>query len=653
MITLSKITLKNACQHETLSLTPGSGLVAILGANGSGKSNVLRLIVYALTGAVDGTWGSQSDLQMDSAAVPGYVELHLQDADHTYRIRRYFLDAVKYPDEFQQDSDDPIYRRAKVNTKLTELFGIPLNLLSSLIWAKQELFDWLLCAPAALVKSFFSEVFDASILGDARNKVNAAVKSIYVAPDMTARLEATRSDIAQHRAAFDSDTAKCADVEVKLRAAEAVRDTLEARAASGMPYSLWHLELSRASSTLANLKRKLEEPETDTSAYVAELERIRALRMPLIEHRISVIHDYIELRSLELSEAKTAYATLSSELTGIKSDIASAGTGKCPFCHTDLGSPERVQALVAERYQVADLQTYIDTLTQSVANYTAVQSRLTQRCKRAKVLLSKLRNAYESLKATASELESCIHSAEVGKLRKEQALVSYAEAEANVQRLEASPHMSEEATAELDATRAYVGQLTSAYTEATAEASRHQALLTAAENLLVDLEKQQQIHDRSVLLRTVLQALADCFSAKRAQAAYIAKRMEALNELLMQRMHLTDLPFELFFDTEDCMFKYRTADGYVHPTGHLSGAQKKICAMVLQVCLYEHVNPNLDLLLLDEVDAALDPSNRIMLAGVLAALRRDSSGCIIVATRERETIEQCTTVVDITEKGEV
>ena len=63
MITLTHVKLKNFCQYDEFETDINTGLTAIVGRNGSGKTTLLRAIAYGLTGLVDGSWGTQSDLQ--------------------------------------------------------------------------------------------------------------------------------------------------------------------------------------------------------------------------------------------------------------------------------------------------------------------------------------------------------------------------------------------------------------------------------------------------------------------------------------------------------------------------------------------------------------------------------------------------------------
>lgn len=51
---IKRLHLKNWCQHEDLEVEFSTGLVGIVGKNGAGKSNVIRGLVFALTGYVTG-----------------------------------------------------------------------------------------------------------------------------------------------------------------------------------------------------------------------------------------------------------------------------------------------------------------------------------------------------------------------------------------------------------------------------------------------------------------------------------------------------------------------------------------------------------------------------------------------------------------------
>ena len=50
MITISKLTVENWCQHKYLSISFYRGANGVIGPNGIGKSNFINAILTALTG---------------------------------------------------------------------------------------------------------------------------------------------------------------------------------------------------------------------------------------------------------------------------------------------------------------------------------------------------------------------------------------------------------------------------------------------------------------------------------------------------------------------------------------------------------------------------------------------------------------------------
>ena len=79
MLTVTRLKLHNICQYDDIDIPIATGLMAVCGRNGSGKSTLLRGLMYGLTGLVDGSWGTQQNLQKDGAETPGYVVVSLKD----------------------------------------------------------------------------------------------------------------------------------------------------------------------------------------------------------------------------------------------------------------------------------------------------------------------------------------------------------------------------------------------------------------------------------------------------------------------------------------------------------------------------------------------------------------------------------------------
>ena len=83
---LRKLELTNWCQHESLTMDIANGLTGIVGPNGKGKSNIIRALVYALTGLYSG----RREDYLRYGADKGSVAMEfLSESDSTlYRVER-------------------------------------------------------------------------------------------------------------------------------------------------------------------------------------------------------------------------------------------------------------------------------------------------------------------------------------------------------------------------------------------------------------------------------------------------------------------------------------------------------------------------------------------------------------------------------------
>lgn len=120
-----KLKLHNFCQHISREVPFQQGMTALLGANFSGKSNIFRGFVYALTGWCDPSWGTQTDLQKDDELTPGYAELTFSCDNDIYRVKRYTVSGTKYPDVIMDaEGKELVLRRSKVDEWIAERVGV-------------------------------------------------------------------------------------------------------------------------------------------------------------------------------------------------------------------------------------------------------------------------------------------------------------------------------------------------------------------------------------------------------------------------------------------------------------------------------------------------------------------------------------------------
>ena len=112
------------------------------------------------------------------------------------------------------------------------------------------------------------------------------------------------------------------------------------------------------------------------------------------------------------------------------------------------------------------------------------------------------------------------------------------------------------------------------------------------------------------------------------------------------------MPFTLALNEDTHVFEYVTAEGFTHPAAHLSGAQKNISAVVLQMAIFEVVQPNINLFLVDEPSESLDEENKIIMADLFQRMNRmlpTIEGTMMIVSRDTQLIESCETVLNVSE----
>lgn len=179
MLKPKKLILSNFCQHAHRVLDFQQGMTAIIGPNFSGKSNLFRGFVYALTGWCDPAWGTQSSLQKDDEQIPGYAELEFETDGESYRVKRYTLTGAKYKDSLSNgEGKDLILQRQKINQWLEDKVGVQLPVLAQLIWVRQENSSWLLTAPSTAITTFLAQIFDTKKLEKLRDSLKVTSDTI-------------------------------------------------------------------------------------------------------------------------------------------------------------------------------------------------------------------------------------------------------------------------------------------------------------------------------------------------------------------------------------------------------------------------------------------------------------------------------------------
>ena len=660
MYIITKLTLFNICQYDTVTVPLEQGLIAVCGKNGSGKTTLLRALMYGLTGLVDGSWGTQQALQKDGATVPGFVEVSFVDttSDSNYMVRRYSVSGPKFPDVVYDMSGsgfkEVAVRRKTVDAFLTDCFGISPALLFQLCWGRQGQLDQLLTAPAAFITTFLSAIFDLKHLETLRARLKGEIDTIAGIADpmpeitklATEKLELEKYlptlqesfEAAQkthsEAVAYESEMkvkAQSADL-VRARELEQLR-VEERRRAAEVQHEFETVRGYLVKGTQDELWQKCEAQDAIIQKLDEEIAQLEAL-VPKQRQQLSDIGsklDRIAARMDDMANMKEAYDVLAPD-----------DTCTCKLCGAPISNVpeyvERVQNMC--NFDEKDMENFAARHRELEEQYTSMQ----QTIQAEEDLIQQKRRAAGNARDERHHLAaSSAYMQHVESLQQNRAKQKELEAEgcntSGVNELRDATRTREQKAKELH--------------DIAEQLSAAKARIEVIDGILNRLETEKEQYEINAEARKLLTTLRDVFSQQRAQARYFTSKIEILNERLAEFMEFTEMPFSLRLNPDTRTFEYTSADGFVHPACHLSGAQKNISSVALQMALVEVVQQNINLFLFDEPSEALDVENKYIMAEMFKRMNRmlpSIGGTMLIVSRDEQLIESCENVIDLTTK---
>ena len=680
MLTVTRLKLSNICQYDEIDIPIATGLMAVCGRNGSGKSTLLRGLMYGLTGLVDGSWGTQANLQKDGCITPGYVVVTLKDdqTNKEYIIKRYSTAGNKFADsvtEFQNgEYKEVATRRKTVDAYLGELYGISCSLLFQLCWGRQGQLDMLLTAPAAYVSTFLSGVWNTKYLETLRDRLKSAIDQVAVMADPMQDI--TNAAVEKHTLetklkdlvpSIASLREQCKELEAEKAAyeAQANKNTLEdAKKAATLTERVAVIE-----NNINTWLQELENADLDAVKNLTEQELKQALdvaQKALETHSRTVSESVVSLNSLNVSiqTAKATIASLQEEYNRVVDEhtrvlnLIGSDSDTCAFCghHLDNKGAYVQNTLMVLGYY--DEETGTDTFSQKEEDLRQQIDATSRRIVDLEVGREQIRKEHDSAKRMAEQDKEQIES--IGtKLYTVQCLTKYAAAidKRDALKAELAKYTKNAADEVLSANITRVSlaicDVEDLINAKEKERVATEARIQALNEIINRLEAEKEQFDVNSSARSMLVLLRDVFSQQRAQARYFASKAGELNEHLAAFLELTGMPFNLRLDPDTRLFSYTTEGGFEHPTAHLSGAQKNISAVALQMALVEVIRPNINLFLFDEPSESLDVENKIVMADLFQRMNRmlpSIGGTMLIVSRDQQLIDSCENIIDINQK---
>lgn len=385
---LLNLEVKNWCQHREFTCSFGRGLIAIVGRNGSGKSNLFGAVRWLLTGE-NPNYGLKAEnvAQLASEGEKSYCKLELEHAGHIATITRYIL-PEKEQATFLLDGEEAARGDKQVTAAVENLLGLDSKFISRFLLVQQDKLFRFIDDDKSDVDKFFQRLFATDkankcqdVIGKHSNKITVPeiavashsllaqmatlaeqiaelVAQISVLPpvDQVLTLQDKQQQIIQQwqarqkfvadLAAVESqiaDTTKdsqqaatdCASYEDDLKAlAAAADDSEEAQAAARVALGHWasYKQIAKAKDEITAAREQLHAKQQQAAEPVA-----------------------VSAEDVDLAreQHKALQATLQSKQAVVEA-FDNTGVAACPVCHTP--TAQLADYLAECRTAVAQLQ---------------------------------------------------------------------------------------------------------------------------------------------------------------------------------------------------------------------------------------------------------------------------------------------------------
>jgi DNA repair exonuclease SbcCD ATPase subunit len=669
MYKIIRLVSENMGPHKELDISIQPGLNAIIGPNGVGKSNLVRILMYALTGQVDGGWGSQTALQRVGASSTGLATVYLEGHGKKYSVTRYSASGPKFPDTVTEikDSGEEVLvaqRRKEVDAFLTELLGCPLNLLHTMCWAKQGQLDALLTGSAATINAFLTGVFDMKHMEATRQALKNALDTVAVLP-------ASAPQVAQEaKSNLDAIKQRQAEPE-KAKELKELYDSAKEDYEAFLSSRDWSKIVPREehSNKLSAISAAIEETRAAMPEIPQEVPAQECTSKQLVEY-LMALDNKIGGDKLRRSQASALMESLEADASRIRATMEelvekrdanvkelSAPHEKCMLCEGSIGNHDKYMAVLSKKLTgYGTQQEYLDACKISLDQ---LGQQLSDANSRIIDLRREFSEASSSLEFSLRERPKVEESLAKARQYEDylEAVSRRAQLEARIMELEKELQAVQNETVDGDGSTERLQELKDAvdagnsalisymqYDIEQKEALKH------AEKALHDAKRLAHSQKVNAQARTMLASLREVFGASRAQAIFLSAKIARLNELLHMHMQAAHMPFELRLDDDQHVFVYTDSTGVEMPACRLSGAQKSMASVALQAALLQTAAPNLALLALDEPAEAADENNvrymADMLRRMISVLDSDT-GTVLVITRNQPLIEAADNIIEL------
>lgn len=703
-----RLQLSNFCQHRDLVVNFVPGLNGIIGANGSGKSNVINAIRYVITGVNYNSGNKTENINTEAGKKePAKVVLEFGHSGHSYVIERN-LRAVKPDATLYRDGELLLSGNTPVTVEMLNILGISLDLFDDVVVAGQDdLYGFISHKPSQRAEKF-QTLFQTKVAEQVHDSAGSWLKNNMV-EDHSSNLQTAIETLNRLNRDLSESMSLKAQLPNEASLQKLVNEAKTASEYSGRLVTVRQfltnarqaLELLQASADYASLTERAWQELQASEAMVTYWQGKQAEASVMIgmaraaEQRNSQREQIRQQYSTAFAAAATLPDVSDTDLKAsqstrdiansdyslnlqlgrtLQSQVASlAVDGKCPTCgHVSEDTAKLREALLAqlEAAKIADLSLKRE-LDQAELNLRNTKAAKIARDANANLLanlqtqISHLGEQYEVvLNVTeAAEVPAALYAEQ-----KNQQFCHNAWAQANgqyqrqVADIAAYTQSADNLKKELEQLEANPAIFTE--DPAAVQAANNQLLshaqLSAAINLRaheielvnVQISGWQTLCDfeyKGRQWRTVMEGVRQ-FTHKTGLPSMVASRnMKVIQDEMNRFLSVFSADFRTFSE-DGVTFTARFFDGKEQPVERLSGGQKVITALSFRLAVNRLLASNVGLLILDEPTVYQDEHNIQAFAPTLERLRQFSATkglqCIIV-THEKELAGHCDYVIQL------
>ncbi len=630
------MTIHNGCQHTDLGITFSPGLTVIKGPNGSGKTNMLRILAYGITGMVDPIWGSQADIQSNNTDDVGYVELkilHGINPSTVLTIRRHFSNEAKYKD-ILTGTAEPIIGRKKVNEFIELMLGLPITLVFRFIWSRQGELAWLLSADTNSMYSFFAQLYGLEKFEKLRKDLQDMQSAIPViqVPESFSQKQAVidYTNMLKQISDLEKDIAIALDAKTKATAVYA-----EAKQNVGK-------------ITVSQKAAKIAEYNKSIKLYELEIEKIKgecSTEEAEIAKLLKSVDD-VKVKIAELTELKKQIADIEEQLMKNQDILRNMNNNSltisdmqhnvCELCGAHIENTAGYT--VAKKNMVAAL--YADTVKMlELLNETLMEKISVLKMKHDVMILQKNDSVLKDLNAKIAWHESNRNRISNGERNASSMLTATTEKLSALENIEpiADGAITEYQAQELfESTDTIYTEFVAKKARLEAEAAQFKIQSATNINLLKLSKKHEDARDRLINIRRG-------YHKDNIPATLMQSKLKRLSTMLEEMCSVYNLPFALRI-TSDRQFIFEKP-GIKASIDKLSGGELSLASGCLQIALAEITSIDTGIYMFDEPSVFLTSDNIGILASMFENLSANAvmRGSVILLPTHEEEFEGCCT----------